>query len=125
MDSAEHESDLEVEAWLTRARPNPQDDIIDHLEARLVRRTPRRAARARLTLAGLGFSGALAAVIMVVALAGGGPSAGKDGAAADEDCVTTQVTRTVPQGEIVQGADGRARVVTSRQTVTTAVKRCR
>lgn len=125
MDSAEHESDLEVEAWITRARPTPQDDVIERLEARLVGKTPRRAARARLTLAGLGFSGALAAITTVVALAGGGPSSGKDGAEADEDCVTTQVTRTVPQGEIVQGADGRARVVTSPQTVTSAVKRCR
>lgn len=122
--SPEDDRDDEAEAWLARARPTPSDEVVRHIEERVVGRTRRRASRSRVALAGLGFSGSLAAVIVVVALAGGGPKPGNDGADADEGCVTRQVTTTVRQGQIVAGPDGQARVVTTPQTVTKAVKRC-
>lgn len=71
--------------------------------------------------------GGLAAVVLGVSLAGGGPLAsdGGDDARAKPGCTTVYVTEMQPAGELLRGADGKVRVETTQQPVTREVERCR
>lgn len=116
----------EAEALLRRARPVPSEATVSAMEQRLLGRSQAARRRPRLALAGLGFSGALAAVVVVAGLAGVQPwTAGDDRAGARQDCVVSTVTTTTPTGTIVEGEDGQPRVVTVPEPQTREIKRCR
>lgn len=116
----------EAEALLRRARPAPSEAQADAMEHRMLGRRSRARRHLRLAFAGLGFSGALAAVVVVAGLAGVQPWNGSDDqAGAKQDCVTRTVTATMPTGTIVQGADGEPRVVTVPERQMREVTRCR
>lgn len=122
----QHE-DERAAGWLVRSRPAPSDEFVDRLERELCGAPePRRARRMRPLFAGLGLSGALAAAVVVVALAGGGPlSTDGEDPRAREDCTTEQVRTTEQEGQLVQRADGTVEVVTTEKPVTREVTRCR
>lgn len=123
----DHERDLlEAEALLRRARPTPPQATVDAMETRLLGRPARSRRGPRLALAGLGFTGGIAAVIVAASLVGVQPwTAGDDRADAEQDCVTSTVTTTTPTGTIVEGPDGEPRVVTVPEPQTREVTRCR
>lgn len=115
---------LDAAAWLMRSRPLPDDEFVDRLERRLVARG--RTSRARVVIAGLGVSGAMAAALVGAMFVSGSPlRGGDDGAQADENCRVEKVRTVVNEGQIVRGADGKARVVTIAKPVTREVRRCR
>lgn len=122
------DDDERAAAWLTRSRPAPTDEFVERLENRLTGASQGRfAKRFRPLVAGLGLSGALATVVVVLALAGGGPLQGNDDVKARQDCQTEQVrtTEPEPEGELVRRADGTVTVVTTERPVTREVTRCR
>lgn len=119
------EPDPDVERLLVAGRPSAGDDFFDALEGRLLGRR-RIPSRPRGTVAaGLGLSGALAGVMVVAALAGSGPLApdGEEPVRAKEDCKTSTVTRTVPEGEVVL-KDGTPTVIERDRSVTQTVRDC-
>jgi hypothetical protein len=121
------ERDLEDLARVLRAtRPQPSDAYVSETERALLGR-PARPADGRRIFAALGFSGGLAAVLLVAGLTGGGPLApgGNEQVRAIQDCQTVLTTRIQPVREIVKQADGSTVVVTREQPVARVVRRCR
>lgn len=94
-------------------------------ERRLLGRAPRLRRRPRPLLAGLGLSGALAAVLVVAGLVGAGPLApgGTSTGEAGSRCHTELVTHTRPVGTIVR-RNGRVVVTKRPRPVTRLVTRC-
>lgn len=120
-------SDEDYEALLRRSRPAPTPAWLHETERALL---PASGARPRWQRRGgllAAAAGGLAAVMVAVGLAGGGPLAadGGDDARAKPGCEIVYVTEVRPAGELVQGPDGTVRVETTRQPVTREVERCR
>lgn len=118
------DEDPVLSGLLRAARPAPSLSFGGALERELF--PPRRRLREHRLVVGLTTATALASVLLVVALVGGGPLApqGGDDARAKPPCTTVYVTSVVPTGEVVRRADGTVTVETSRKPVTRAEQRC-
>ncbi len=116
--------DEDAERLLIAGRPRPDDAFMEKLELRLMGHRARRPRRAPLAAA-LGLTGSLAAIMVVAALAGSGPLAsdGEQPARAKQNCTTSTVTRTRPEGELLL-KNGKATVVERDRAVTRTVQGC-
>lgn len=122
-----------VEALLRASAPAPATAWEAQLErqllapggARSMARLGQRSTARRLITA-TATAGALAAVVVVAGLAGGGPLApdGGDGARAKPGCTTIYVTEVEKVGEVVRRADGKVTVEGTKRPVTREQQRC-
>lgn len=111
--------------WLSRARPVANEQRLEEIEQRVIRRNDRRA-KTRTVIAGGAVSGALASGLLFAALLGGGPlNDADDPARARDDCRTATVPTVVSEGTIVGDEQGRPKVVQQTRTVQLGVTTCR
>jgi hypothetical protein len=115
----------EIEQLLRQARPEPEPRFVRALEERLLARPRRR--RARTLVVGLACSGGLAAVLLVLALAGALPLRLGSGrtVSADERCTTVIVRRAERQPIFMVGRAGDVHLRYRIELVDRAVRRCR
>jgi hypothetical protein len=118
----------DLERLLRAARPAPPAAFVCQLEHSLVGRPVRKPDRRRLRVlvAGSGLAAGLAAVAVLLAVAGLLPftsSAGR--AAAGENCRTMQVERSEPLPYFVRGSEGEFQVRFRVERVPRLVTRCR
>jgi hypothetical protein len=115
-----------VERLLREYRPAPRADFVRELEAELLART-RKGDRFRVLVAGAALCATLAALTLMLSIAGLLPwSIGSgDRARAGSDCVTTVVVRHERRPVLVVDADGTIRTEDRIVAVRKPVKRCR
>ena len=115
-----------ADAWLRAARPRPDRAFVEQLEDRLFPSPqPRRSFVFRPAFAGGLLAGGLAAVAVILGLAGGGPLGSGDHAGqAQSNCHFVAVRQHVRVPVLVQKADG-PHIVYQQRVETRNVKRCR
>ena len=120
-------TDVDLDALLRRSSPAPEPGWVSGLEQRLLPPARRRGASWRLPQVRLGAAVAagLAALLIVLALAGVGPLGGDTpDVRAKEDCPLVRVSRVERVPVVVEGRSGDS-VVYRRQLVQRWERRCR
>lgn len=125
----------DVERLLRGAHPRPRPEFVRELEASLIHfaafepvaAPPRRSRQLRRLLVGVSFAGALAVLMVVLAIAGVRPlgTSGTTGAAADHHCVTVQNWALVRRPRLVVSDSGRLAIVTRTELALQPHIRCR
>ena len=118
----------DLERLLRAARPAPRAAFVCELERSLVGRPARKPDRRRLRVlvAGSGLAAGLAAVSVVLAVAGLLPFTSSAGRAdAGENCRTVQVERSERHPYFVRGSEGRFEVRFQAERVPRLARRCR
>ena len=113
--------DERVEQILRASRPEPDPDYVRSLERRLIGEPRRERRPARPLFAGAALSGAVAAAVLALSLAGVGPlgGGGSNGAHAGSDCRFVTVAKREKAPVLVQG-----QLVLREHTVQRRIKRC-
>lgn len=117
-------ADPELDALLQRSRPEPEGAWVHATGERLFAPRP---TRSRLTLRlGTAFAVGLAALALILSLAGVGPLADSNAPVQARDgCRDVTVTRVERVPSVVTTPDGETKIVYSRKTVRRTVRRCR
>lgn len=125
-EETQHAETQHAERLLRELRPAPPADFVRDLEARLVSRT-RRGERFRVLAAGGALCTVLAALTLVLGVAGLLPwQIGEgDRVEAGPACTTTVVVRYERRPVLVVGGDGTIRTERHTVPVRKPVKRCR
>jgi hypothetical protein len=121
MDDVDHQA----ERLLRALRPEPRADFVRELEESLLANR-RGRERFRVLLAGAALCMSLAAVALVLSIAGllPGTTGGSRPVEAESPCKTTVVTSRERRPVLVVGRDGEIRTETRTVTVRKPVKRC-
>jgi len=114
----------DAERMLRELRPVPPADFVRELEARLVTRT-RRRERYRVLAAGGALCTLLAALTLVLAIAGLLPIGGGEPVQAGPRCTTTMVLQYERRPVLVVDSEGTIRTEQRTVAVRKPVKRCR
>jgi hypothetical protein len=120
--------EVELDALLTKSRPEPAPEWVDALEERLL---PRRISRPHVIAlprlrVGVGIAVGLAVLLIVLGLAGAGPLSDEaPNVRAKEDCQLVRVTRTERVPVVATAPDGSTTVSYRRERVERLERRCR
>jgi hypothetical protein len=125
----------DAEELLRRSRPRPRPEFVRELEASLLRSVEPRRARASLwpswfaprrLVAVSGVGAALAAILVVLSIAGALPLTvgGADDAAADRNCVTVTRWKLERRPIMKVGPDQKMHVTSDTRLVPRRVVRC-
>lgn len=126
MDPIREVGNVQAEALLRRARPEPSQATVDRLERRLLG-APRRSAPRRhwrpLAVGGA-LTTAMAAAVLFTGLGGGGPLGPTQEVTARDDCRIVLVPRPEREVFVIRGADGKPTLTTRWGTGHRPVERC-
>src|SRR3954469_584735 len=130
MDQPEFEHpDSAIDSFLRRNAPAPDPAWVIDTERRLLghQRLGRPRIRRHPVAVGAALAGALAALVTALALAGGGPLGGiaRKDARAKDTCHVVRVKREVRSPAVLQGRDGKTRIVYTTREITRDERVCR
>lgn len=126
MDPIREAHELEAEALLRRARPEPSPASVNRLEYRLLgaprRSTPRRHWRP--LAVGGALTTAMAAAVLLAGLGGGGPLGPAEEVTARDDCRIVLAPRREREVFVIRGRDDEPTLTTRWRTERRPVERC-